>query len=124
MQTLIPLAEAVAARLKQRGETVAVSETSTGGLISTALLAVPGASAYFLGGAVVYTRVRSGLLGMALPRDAPRHSIVVQKCRSVSTNNMRSRVRAKHRGSRARITGAPVARSPPEACDVKLCITS
>ena len=65
MQTLIPLAEKIAARLKQRGETVAVSESSTGGLISAALLAVPGASAYFLGGAVVYTaRARRALLGI------------------------------------------------------------
>ena len=66
MQTLIPLAEKIAARLEQRGETIAVSESSTGGLISAALLAVPGASAYFLGGAVVYTRqARGGLLGIA-----------------------------------------------------------
>jgi nicotinamide-nucleotide amidase len=65
MQTLIPLAEEIGARLKQRGETIAVSESSTGGLISAALLAVPGASAYFLGGAVVYTRqARRGLLGI------------------------------------------------------------
>lgn len=42
--------------LKQRGETVAVAEGSCGGLISAALLAVPGASAYYLGGAVIYTR--------------------------------------------------------------------
>jgi nicotinamide-nucleotide amidase len=53
---LLDLAEKIAARLKARGETVAVAESSTGGLISAALLAVPGASAYFLGGAVVYTR--------------------------------------------------------------------
>jgi nicotinamide-nucleotide amidase len=65
MQSLLPLAEAIAARLKQRGETIAVSESSTGGLISAALLAVPGASAYFLGGAVVYTRQgRRALLGI------------------------------------------------------------
>jgi PncC family amidohydrolase len=65
MQTLIPLAEAVGARLKARGETIAVSESSTGGLISASLLAVPGASAYFLGGAVVYTRdARRALLGI------------------------------------------------------------
>ena len=50
------LAEKIAAKLKARGETIAVAESSAGGLISAALLAVPGASAYFLGGAVVYTR--------------------------------------------------------------------
>ncbi len=56
MQTLLPLAERVAARLKARGETIAIAESSTGGLVSAALLAVPGASAYFLGGGVIYTR--------------------------------------------------------------------
>src|SRR5205823_978069 len=57
MNDVLPIAERVAALLKQRGETIAVAESSTAGLISAALLAVPGASAYFLGGAVVYTRV-------------------------------------------------------------------
>ena len=52
----MPHAEKVAALLKQRKETVAVAESSAGGLIAAALLAVPGASAYFLGGAVLYTR--------------------------------------------------------------------
>ncbi|MGB3736998.1 MAG: CinA family protein [Ilumatobacter sp.] len=42
--------------LKQRNETVAVAEGSGGGLVSAALLAVPGASAYYLGGSVIYTR--------------------------------------------------------------------
>jgi nicotinamide-nucleotide amidase len=65
MQSLLPLAERVGARLKARGETIAVAESSAGGLISAALLAVPGASAYFLGGAVVYTRQsREALLGI------------------------------------------------------------
>jgi len=56
MRELMPLAEKIAARLKQRKETIAVAETSSGGLISAALLAVPGASAYFIGGGVLYTR--------------------------------------------------------------------
>ncbi len=69
MKTLLPLAEQVAMLLKQRRETIAVAESSTGGLIAAALLAVPGASAYFLGGAVVYTRLARELL-MQLPREA------------------------------------------------------
>jgi len=47
--------ERIAGWLKASGETVAVAESSTGGLIAASLLAVPGASAYFLGGSVVYT---------------------------------------------------------------------
>lgn len=66
MDTLLPIAAAAGARLKARGETIAVAESSAGGLISAALLAVPGASAYFLGGAVAYTLPsRLELLGMA-----------------------------------------------------------
>ncbi len=56
MNVTTDLAEKAAAKLKARGETIAIAESSAGGLISAALLAVPGASAYFLGGAVVYTR--------------------------------------------------------------------
>ena len=66
MDDLMPLAEQVAALLKERGETIAVAESSTGGLVSAALLAVPGASAYFLGGTVVYTRIaRTALLDIS-----------------------------------------------------------
>jgi PncC family amidohydrolase len=54
-EQLIERAAAVGARLKERNETVAVAESSAGGLISAALLTVPGASAYFVAGGVVYT---------------------------------------------------------------------
>lgn len=65
MQDLLPMAERLGALLKARKETVAVSESSSGGLVSAALLAVPGASAYFMGGAVVYTHVaRESLLAI------------------------------------------------------------
>ena len=56
MEKLTNIATSVAEILKQNKQTVAVSESSGGGLISAALLSIPGASAYFIGGAVVYTR--------------------------------------------------------------------
>lgn len=66
MTELTAMAQSVAALLKERGQTVAVSESATGGLISAALLSVPGASAYFVGGGVIYTRdARRALLGFA-----------------------------------------------------------
>ena len=69
MEHLEAQAEAIAERLRAAGHTVAVAESSSGGLISAALLAVPGASAYFLGGAVVYTgKARMSLL--EIPREA------------------------------------------------------
>jgi PncC family amidohydrolase len=61
MNDLLPLAEKVAILLKARRETVAIAESSAGGLISAALIALPGASAYFLGGAVVYTYAARGV---------------------------------------------------------------
>ena len=56
MKDLVAIAEKIAVKLIERRQTIAVAESSTGGLISASLLAVPGASAYFLGSAVVYTR--------------------------------------------------------------------
>jgi nicotinamide-nucleotide amidase len=62
---LSALAAAVAGQLKRRGETLAVAESSAGGLINAALVALPGASAYYLGGAIIYTGAsREGLLGI------------------------------------------------------------
>jgi nicotinamide-nucleotide amidase len=71
MPSLEPLAEAVGALLKARNETVGISESSTGGLISAALLAVPGASAFFVGGGVIYTHKAREVLLRAHLGDHP-----------------------------------------------------
>jgi PncC family amidohydrolase len=71
MQTLLPLAERIAERLKARGETISIAESSSGGLLSAALLAIPGASAYFVSGAVVYTpKARATLM------DIPKRDVL------------------------------------------------
>jgi PncC family amidohydrolase len=65
MESLAALGNVVGHLLKERGHTIAVAESSAGGLINAALVAVPGASAYYLGGAIVYTGVgRAALLGL------------------------------------------------------------
>ena len=65
MQALYDMAETVGARLKDRKETVAVAESSSGGLVSAALLAVPRASIWYQGASVTYTpNVARGLLGL------------------------------------------------------------
>lgn len=69
MQDLNGLAAEIGEELKQLGHTVAVAESSSGGLISAALLSVPGASKYYLGGAVVYTP-KARVLFMDIPKDA------------------------------------------------------
>ena len=66
MDTLTRLGQEVGALLKARKETLAVAESSCGGLINAALVAVPGASAYYLGGLVIYTQAgREHLLGLS-----------------------------------------------------------
>ena len=63
---LSELGKAVGALLKERKQTIAVAESSAGGLINAALVAVPGASAYYLGGGIIYTKIgREALMGIA-----------------------------------------------------------
>ncbi|MAF48002.1 MAG: CinA family protein [Rhodospirillales bacterium] len=67
MNQLTNMAASVGQLLKDRGETVGVSESSTGGLVSAALLSIPGASAYFVGGAALYTYIsREAFIGFSL----------------------------------------------------------
>ena len=66
MHVLTELGREVGELLKRRKETLAVAESSAGGLINAALVAVPGASAYYLGGVVIYTQAsREGVLGIS-----------------------------------------------------------
>src|SRR3546814_906520 len=78
--------------LKARGETLAVSESSAGGLVSAALLAVPGASAYFMGGGVIYTHpARRALLGVRL-RDHPGVRSSSEPFAAIAAEAMRTRL--------------------------------
>ncbi len=89
MQLLLPIAEKIAALLLERRETIAIAESSTGGLIAAALLSIPGASAYFVGGAVVYTKAsRAALLGIGVadmqgirPATEPYSLLIAQRVR-------------------------------------------
>jgi len=69
MNELSSMAGAVSTLLVARKQTVAVAESSAGGLISAALLSIPGASAYFLGGGVIYTQAARRAL-IRVPDDA------------------------------------------------------
>ena len=65
MQPLAELAASVAALLKEKKHTIAVAESSAGGLINATLVAVPGASAFYLGGGVIYTvNARQSVMGL------------------------------------------------------------
>ncbi len=79
---LSALGAAVGELLRQRRETLAVAESSAGGLINAALVAVPGASAFYLGGAVIYTAAsRSGLLQLSKEDVAHTRSATEQMAR-------------------------------------------
>ena len=69
MGELLAAASDVAAALRERGETIAVTESSSGGLVSAALLAQAGASAYFVGSSVVYTKAAIENLLAITPSD-------------------------------------------------------
>ena len=65
MEELTLISNEIAKILIERGDTIAVAETSAGGLVSASLLSVPVASSYYLGGGVLYThQSRKILLGI------------------------------------------------------------
>ena len=87
------MASTLGTRLKAQGFTVAVAESSAGGLVSAALLSVPGASAYFLGGGVIYTReARRALLGV--PEDVVTQRAATEDYALIMARAMRERLGA------------------------------
>src|ERR1700760_1111812 len=102
MDTLLPMARRIAERLIARRETIAVAEGSSGGLIAAALLAIPGASAYFLGGAVVYTAAaRAALLGISSAEMAGMRA-ATEPSAAMLANRLRGRLRGPRGGAHAR----------------------
>ena len=66
LASLAAIAAAAGTRLAARRETLAVAESAAGGLVNAALVAVPGASAFYRGGGVIYTpKARAVLAGIA-----------------------------------------------------------
>jgi PncC family amidohydrolase len=95
MQDLLPLAETIGARLKARGETIAIAESSTGGLISAALLSVGGASAFYRGGGVIYTlQARQGLLDIPDPLPSPVRRASTEPYAQLLAETVRRRLQA------------------------------
>lgn len=96
MDSLLPLARRIGARLKERGETIAIAESSTGGLISAALLSIPGASVYFRGGGVIYTaQARKGFLDIPNPLPAPIERASTEPYAMLLADTVRARLDAK-----------------------------
>lgn len=119
LPSLATLAARVGAALRERGQTVAVTESSAGGLVSAALLAIPGASAFFLGGAVVYTR-RAGraLLGLSAA-DVVGMRAETEPYAALVANRIRDQLRATWglgESGAAGPSGSPYGDAPGHVC--------
>ena len=88
------LAQEIASLLIARGQTVAVAEATTGGLVSAALLWVAGASGYYKGGAVVYTLDSRVALAGAAPELFANYRGTTAEMISAIAESMRQRLNA------------------------------
>src|ERR1700728_3204451 len=92
MDSLLPLAGKIGARLKQRNETIGIAESSTGGLISAALLSIGGGSAYFRRGGVIYTAyARHAFLEIPIPLPTPIERASTEPYALLLANAVRAR---------------------------------
>ena len=88
------LASAVGRRLVERGETLAVAESCTGGLLGALITDVPGASRYFTGGVISYANeAKRDLLGV--PQDVlDTHGAVSEPVAEAMAAGVRARLKA------------------------------
>lgn len=94
MDRLLPIAEEIGAKLLARGEKVAVWESSSGGLISAALLTVPGASRFYRGAGIVYTPAAfKGLMGLS-KEDLQGHRSSTEPYAQLMAGIIRQKMRA------------------------------
>ncbi|MEM7638511.1 MAG: CinA family protein [Pseudomonadota bacterium] len=94
MDRLLPLAEEIGAQLLSRGEKVAIWESSSGGLISAALLTVPGASRFYRGAGIVYTPAAfKGLMGLR-KEDLQGHRSATEPYARIMAGIIRDKMRA------------------------------
>ena len=94
MDRLLPLAELIGTKLQARGEKIAVWESSAGGLVSAALLAVPGASRFYRGAGIIYTPAAfKGLMGMR-KEDLQGHRSSTEPYALIMAGTIRERMRA------------------------------
>lgn len=95
MDALLSLAGQIGGRLKQRKETIGIAESSTGGLLSASLLSIGGASAYFLGGGVIYTaNARKAFLDIPNPLPAPIERASTEAYARLLADTVRTRLGA------------------------------
>ena len=110
MADLPDAAQVIAQALDARGETLAVAETAAGGLISARLLAIPGASRWFLGGAVAYSAgAKAAWLGLS-PEDLAGSGVVSAESAAAMARAARERLGATWGLAEAGIAGPQTGR--------------
>jgi nicotinamide-nucleotide amidase len=99
------LEEVVGSLLKQRGHTVAVAESCTGGMIGMRLTEIAGSSAYFVEGAITYSNdAKVSMLGVD-PDTIKNHGAVSAECAEAMAAGMQTRAATDHAISVTGIAG-------------------
>jgi len=97
--------EIVGIRLNARGETISVAESCTGGLIARRLTEIPGASAYFMEGAITYSNEAKIRTLNVSPETIEKYGAVSAECAEAMAAGMRGRSGTDHAISVTGIAG-------------------